>query len=109
MRAVTLAVAVLITAAACSRSDDAPPKTGIAPKDAPERASLPPKCKEALSFDDECRALFDQIWGAGAGANEAAALNAARANSGWNRMRSDAAPAATIGTQQDEPRESVKN
>lgn len=109
MRALSLTAAILITAAACSRSDEAPQKTGVAPKDAPERASLPPKCKEALSFDDECRALFDRIWGVGAGANEAATLNAARANRGWGQMRSDTKPTGAVGTRHGEVEESAKN
>jgi hypothetical protein len=109
MRLRWLASFILITAVACSRSDDVAPKTGIAPKDAPERATLPAKCKQALSFDDECRALFDRIWGAGAGANEAAALNAARANSGWSRMRSQTEPAATLGNQQDQTKQTTND
>ena len=99
MRLRWLASFILITAVACSRSDDVAPKTGIAPKDAPERATLPAKCKQALSFDDECRALFDRIWGAGAGANEAAALNLRRAyGSGNAYKKSDVPPAPPLGT-----------
>lgn len=99
MRGIGIALMVLLAGAACSPSNDLPVKTGVAPKDAPERKTLPAKCVEALTFDDECRAAFDRIWGQGAGANEAAALNSRRASSGWGSMRSEATPSTSLGTQ----------
>jgi hypothetical protein len=96
--AVVLGLAAVI-ASGCSEPSPQSGPIGYAPQDAPERATLPAKCKQALSFDDECRALFDRIWGAGAGANEAAALNLRRAyGSGNAYKKSDVPPAPPLGT-----------
>lgn len=96
-------VSALAVTSGCSRDEQASQQLplGYAPEDAPERANLPAKCKDALAFDDECRQIFDRIWGPGAGANEAAALNVRRAHGSGNAYKkSDVPPAPPLGTRQ---------
>lgn len=102
MRRLAIIAGLALTAAACGRSGGPEITTGLAPDDAPERASLPAKCKQSRTFDDECRALFDKIWGAGAGDNESANLKIKGAYDDGNAFKkSTAEPAPELGIEAD--------
>lgn len=102
MRRFAVIAVLSLTAAACGRSEVPEVTTGLAPEDAPERAELPAKCKDSRAFDDECRKLFDSIWGPGAGDNEAANLKLKHAYSGSRAYeKSTAEPAPRLGGEQE--------
>lgn len=99
MRRAFLMLAVALAVTACGSGEKSPAGTAVAPKDAPERVTIPAKCKDALTFDQECVELFDKAFGPGAGNNERARLNTERAY-GRDPKKSTAKPAPRIGTQQ---------
>lgn len=98
MRVCILALVLSIAVTACS--DGGNPMTAVPPEaDAPERITMPAKCKEALTFDKECVELFDRAFGNGSGSAERSRLNVERAHSGWGSKKSTAKPAPLLGTQ----------
>src|SRR5687768_1307719 len=100
MRSVAMSLAVLLAVTACGRGEQSPPVAGgaVAPKEASNSVAIPAKCKDALTFDQECVDLFDRAYGPGAGSNERARLNTERAYGGRDPYKkSDAKPAPKIG------------
>lgn len=86
---------------ACSKENEAAQILAARPPavSAPERASFPAKCRDALQFDDECERLFDKTFGVGTGRAEKSRLNNKRALGSWDSVKSTVRPAASLGTQ----------
>jgi hypothetical protein len=100
MRTFAIACLVAVSVAACSDGNDATKiLAAVAPPvTAPERSTMPGKCKDSLTFDQECSELFDKAFGNGVGSAERVRLINDRAYSGGNAYKpSTAKPAPKLG------------
>lgn len=100
MRAVIAAVVVAVASTACSGGGDDTARIIAAvapPTSAPERGSMPEKCKVVSTFDQECVDLFDKAFGKGVGRSERMRLQLEFARGGWGKKSSTAKPAPRLG------------
>jgi len=100
MRAFAIACLVAVAITACSDGNDAAKLLAAVPPPAaaPGRSSMPEKCKDSQTFDQECIELFDKAFGKGVGTAERVRLINDRAYSGGNAYKpSTAAPAPKLG------------
>lgn len=65
---------------------------------APERTTMPEKCKVASTFDHQCVELFDETFGKGVGFAERSRLIVEH-DRNWPVQRSTAKPAPHLGSQ----------
>ena len=100
MRTFAVACLVAVAVTACSDGNDATKLLTAVPPPATAagRSSMPEKCKDALTFDQECGELFDKAFGKGVGSAERVRLINDRAYSGGNAYTpSTAKPAPKLG------------
>ena len=100
MRAFVAAVALAAASTACTGGNDAAQALAAVapPVTAPERSSMPEKCKVASTFDQECVELFDKAFGTGVGFAERGRL-VVEHDRNWPVQKSTAKPAPRLGSQ----------
>ena len=100
MRVIVAAFVLAIATTACTGGNDAARVLAAVapPATAPERSSMPEKCRSASTFDQECVELFDKAFGTGVGFAERGRL-VVEHDRNWPVQKSTAKPAPRLGSQ----------